>query len=861
MKSWLIALCTLSFAFAQEELSTLHFKIVFDSPELRPYASLIAAEAEKALDVLEPLLGAPDEPIILNLEDETDSYNAFASLLPRPTIRLRGLFPLDGDLGFGAKSDLYLLLIHELSHISQLAYTGSEPFRIGLPTDGIAAAAPPWFIEGIAVYIESAYTEGGRVNDARTLGLLYSKAVADDLPDLSELSLTTFDEWPYGAARYLYGGHFVSYLVDKYGFEAILRLLRAYNSGLIPISFSAAWQTANETSLESEWADWQVQVKAEALSKQVRPDLRLSETGAVSHPSLSPDGNRLAWVNGSNLMLAELKDGELQEVEVVQRRVRPLGLSWLDEQTLVYNRTYRQPTSSFNELFSFNLETKQETKLSSGARAFFPAVSADHCVYYVKDDVMNGSSLIKRCADVETLMFQTRSREHIVGLALSPSGQIAMSIWRQGFVDLAILQASDLQFLTQDAYQDMNPHWESEDALLFSSDRQGGFDLYRLELRSRELIKLSQSLGGAFEPIQSPEGILYVVQSQDGYDLAHLEEPLLETIDLKFSEPELPQASGDWVEVQAYSPLPSLFPYAWSPSYFDYGLSPISLGLGVSVLGQDYTGKHSYTLNLAYDTALSGPLSGLGLNVRYGFQDNVDAVRLKDYPFGVQFIAGLYPHVPHLQGVSENAFGVQAQLRLIQPLDNWSIYGLGRLGVIYLSSFNDWQLEGLGNVIVSQRFEDEWGYVSSGMRFGLTGVWSATSVGPSPGAWLNATYYSPLTDLGLELSGTLELGLRLGYRQGPPIPLALAPWAASSSLGYRYSYPVAWRYDDGLFALERVTLETRFRSWYDGDLGIGGDVTLNADTVLSYNAPLTLSATVGYSQLFWYRIGLGFSLD
>ncbi len=860
MKYWQLVFFFICFASAQE-MSTAHFRVIYDSEDQRPFAEQIAQMAESALATLEPLFGLPDKPVVLVLEDETDSYNAFATLLPRPNIHLRSLFPLDGGLGFGAENDLFLLLIHELTHITQLSYTGSEPLRIGLPSDGNAVLPPPWFVEGIAVYVETAFTDGGRAKDARTLGLLYSKADAEDFPDLTDISLSSFTEWPYGAARYLYGGHFVSYLVGKYGFDAILKLLKNYNASLLPISFSAAWQAANGTALADEWHSWQEELKVQASSKQALEDKLLTDTGSVSSPSVSPDGKRLAWVSGSSVIVADLANGELNNPQAVESRLRPQSLSWLDDKTLVYNRSYRQPENTFNELFSFDLDTKIETKLSSGARAFFPTVSPEGCIYFVKDDPIAGSSLLKHCDTAEEVVFQTQPQEHILGLAVSKAGQLAVSLWRQGFVDLALLDRGKLRFLSSDPYQDLYPQWDGENALIFSSDREGIFDLYRLTVDSQELHRLSHNLGGAFEAIVTQKGIIYTAQTSKGYDLAFLEEPLAEKAELVSETPRENLTPSTAIESHPYNPLASLLPYAWYPSEYNFGISPFELGLGASVIGQDDSGRHSYSLNLSYDTAQPGPVAGLGLNAEYGYQDNVDPFRLKTYPFGVQMKAGLFRHSPHLIGSSETAFGVQTQLRLSQPLDKWSVYGLGRLGLIYLSSFNDWQLEGLGNAIVSQRSEDDWGYVSSGMRFGVTGIWSATSKGASPGLWANGTYYLPVSATGLELDGTLEFALRLGYRQAPPVPLGLYPWAASSSLGYRYSYPTEWRYEDGLFSLERLTLEARLRSWYDGNLGLGGDITLNADTILSYNAPVTFSVTLGYSQLFWYRVGLGFPLD
>jgi len=107
-----------SLALAQLELESERFKLIFPSADYEPYAQDIIREAEQALDVLQEYFPVSDAQITINLQDITDDFNAFATPLPRPTIGLRALFPVMNSVGYGAKSDLYLILMHELTHIA-----------------------------------------------------------------------------------------------------------------------------------------------------------------------------------------------------------------------------------------------------------------------------------------------------------------------------------------------------------------------------------------------------------------------------------------------------------------------------------------------------------------------------------------------------------------------------------------------------------------------------------------------------------------------------------------------------------------------------------------------------------------------
>ena len=136
----------------------------------------------------------------------------------------------------------------------------------------------------------------------------------------------------------------------------------------------------------------------------------------------------------------------------------------------------------------------------------------------------------------------------------------------------------------------------------------------------------------------------------------------------------------------------------------------------------------------------------------------------------------------------------------------------------------------------------------------MSGVWSATPSGPSEGLWSYLSWFLPLTLP--DLQGTAELALRAGYRPSVPVPLALDDLAAIGTLGYRRSVPVGLRYGDGLYALERLTIEPRARLWFDGAFGAGADLSLYADLVLLYGGPVSVGGTLGYAQGWWYRLGL-----
>lgn len=867
------------FALATQEVVAPHVRVLFDNPELESYAQQVAFQAERALEVLIPLFDHEPQPITIIIDDTTGIYNAVASPLPRPRVALRPLFPLNAEIGYRTRNALYLLLLHELTHNVQLTYTARpadapEPLHLGLVGEGVARVPPSWFVEGIATWAESQYSAGGRRDDALTIGLLRTAALGDNFPTLTEASLISYQNWPGGMTRYLFGVGFVDYLIMEHGFEAMLATLRHYNAGGFFGTFSAAWQEAVGTELADEWAAWRHELAEQARARATeQAGELLTDTGwYTGAPAVSPDGERLAWVSWpSSIVVAEiLAGGELGEPRTVLSHRAPDTLSWLDDDTLVYARIVRKPRSAFSELFALDVNTGLERQLTSGARAKLAEATIDGCILFVRDVIGEGSSLQRWCSGTIETLWTTPAGAHIVGVAASEAGRIALSIWRHGLVDLALLYNGEIMFLTQGAAQDLDPTWRGEKKLVFRSDRsEGVFDLYELELESLTLSRLTRTLGGAFEPAAFEGGIFYAQLGAKGYNIAVLDES--QALEIREWRPGN-REEGDFnsdprpltpdprppapYPVRPYSPLPSLSPYGWLPTGGYVSFSPFDLGLSVAVLGQDDSGLHSYALNLGYDSALTGLLSGAYANLRYSYNaDGLLGSFGSQGPVGFAVQLGLWPHTPHLHPVTETALGVQSSVTVRLPLDQWAARLSLQGGVLRLESYGALQFDGRVGAALSNQRADLWGYRERGWRFGLTGVWSATEAGASPGVWVDVHYVQPLD------VGVLELSTRFGYRQAPPLPVALDTYFATTlTAGYRYSLPLEWRYGDGLYAIERLTLEPRVRGWLDSEFGIGGDLTVSLDTVLGYSAPVSFSGTLGYAEGVWYRFGLGLPL-
>jgi hypothetical protein len=880
----LFLLCFLitSFGLATQEVVAPRVRVLFDDPALADYAQQIAAEAEAALDILATYFGNPEKSIAITINNNSDVFNAFGSPLPRPKVSVRALFPNDGLLGFGAKSELFLLLIHELTHTTQLTYKeGSTSPRIGIVGEATAQVPPMWFLEGIAVWIESEHTTGGRRDDALTRGLLETLSLAEGFPTLTDVSLTNFGDWPGGNARYLLGVSFLQHLIDAYGIEAILATLREYNAGFFLNDFAEAWHRATGGDLFTEWDTWRDTLKVEAEKNliDVPEETVLTDTDwYTGSPALSPEGERLAWVSSANIVMADVVDSKLENQRTVIERRSPDTLEWRDDNTLIYSRIVRGAGTEYLELFSLDISTGQEAQLTENARAQFPNAMPDGCILFLRDLPQEGSTLRTFCDGTISTFWQAPENTHIVGLDVNEQGQVLISLWQEGQTDIALLEKDQLTFLTDDDFQDTQPSFESEDEIIFTSNRDGKYQLYSLNLGKvpQPLSRLTTSSGAALQGVARGNEIIYVTLGAKGYNIAVTKEraglvmlyeqsTITEPLEQRrstFGEESNPMQtetqSTEQVEeqqsfaVRRYSPLRSLSPYGWLPTKF----SPFYFSVGASLYGLDDTLQHGYSLNASYNSYLRGHLAGLELYGIYEHHANtVYTQLLPPYPasFGVRF--GVWEHTPHLLSTTETALGFETTFRVTLPLDRWVFRATLQGGLLHLQSYGKLQPDFAFGVSLSQQFADDWGYRTRGPRYTLSAVASASPKGASLGAWGDVSYYQ--SSSAFDVSGTLELALRAGYRPSKPIPLSISDWAAVGTVGYRVSLPLEWRLGDGRYALERVTLEPRLRGYFDGTFGVGADITVSADTILGYGAPSSFGVTLGYAQnRFWSSFGL-----
>ncbi|MBI5494537.1 MAG: hypothetical protein HY904_05875 [Deltaproteobacteria bacterium] len=564
---------------------------------------------------------APGERTQFLLTDDTDSSNGSATPVPYNQVRLFARAP-------GSMSDLSdhddwarALVVHEYTHIVHTDLIRGVPslfnwvFGKTWPPNMLQ---PRWFIEGLAVFVETRMTTGGRARSSLFDMYLRTAALDGRLWDLDVLS-SGGRAFPGGNGAYLYGGHFLTWIADHYGADVLRKVSHRYGGQALPYALSTALEEHTQGRGYRELYDaWRLDLTREALAVQARvegegrtPERRLTGLGqSVFYPRRLRDGALVFYGappdNSAGLYVARPRRGQapevvrLTEVQSVQGlSPTPDGRAVVFAQPELYATTY-----SYADLFRADLATGDVTRITAGARVRDPDVHPDGRTAIAVENRTGRSRLV--LVDLATgavrPVFGFPEVAEIHSPRFNARGDaVVFTAWRPGgFRDVYLLHpgAAEPRALTHDRAMDLHPAFNAAgDAVYFSSDRTGVYDIYRHDLRTGAQTRATRVVTGAFMPLPLEEehALIYVGFGADAYDLAAT--PLFPAQLPPADPPPTRPAAAPLPAVatwgpEPYTPWETLWPRYWRPVIRVDSL--FGLTLGATVSGEDLVGYHAY---------------------------------------------------------------------------------------------------------------------------------------------------------------------------------------------------------------------------------------------------------------------------
>jgi Tol biopolymer transport system component len=595
------------------------------------FEAMARQAASLATDILsrhETRYGQRVGRVHLVLVDADDAPNGFASPLPFPMVTIRAVAP-DGTDEFGNHEGwLRLVLTHELAHIVHLEEArglwgfgrklfGRAPFLF--PN----TVAMSWMIEGLATYEETELTAFGRGRDADSRMVLRMAALEGRFPG-EDRAIYALDAWPGGDTPYLFGEAFLRRLSEQAGEETIPRMGRQHAGQFPPFLDGRTTRKVTGTGLHAQWKAWAEEAAADfgrdAGDREARGLTRshpVTDRGIrQASPRFSPDGTWVAYTSHTLTRFPEIRlvrpDGTGDRRLVL--RNGGLGLAWTpDGGRLVYAEFQVHGTFSvFGDLSLVEVGTGRVRRLTRGLRAHDPDVSPDGRSVVFARKVGDRSELFAIGLGGDGLRQLTASAEGVEwsGPRWSPRGDalVAARLLPGGWLDLVLVDPATgaVEQLTHDRAKDVEPTWTPDgEAVVFRSDRDGVSNLYLLRLADRSLTRVTNVLGGAFQPTVGPDGrsVAYAAYSSRGYDihvapldLAAAPAALPFSDGLPAPRPDPPPATSS---VRPYRAGSMLLPRFWTP-WVDLGDAEDRFGFATG--GSDALFRHLWVARATYGT-------------------------------------------------------------------------------------------------------------------------------------------------------------------------------------------------------------------------------------------------------------------
>ena len=647
-------------------LETPHFEIHYYTEE-RAFAERVAHFAERAYRLNTRYLNwRPSGHVSITLNDHTDGANGFASSVPYNFIYAFGSPPDALDELSEFDDYVKLLISHEFTHVVHLDTILSLcPRAINTVLGKVYApnlAQPTWFIEGLAVLMETRQTTAGRLRSSfydMHLRVPFLEDRAFGIDAISNIPLA----YPGGTAAYLYGSSMLRYIEDRYGPDKILEISHRYGDQCIPgginrIADASVGQGYVSAFGDGLWADWERSTAHhialevdEAARRGLTTGQRLThdapaQRGMGPRPRFLPDGSLVYYRNNNDQSPAYVRlDPRSGAREVVADVLSgSLASPTPDGRALIFQRTtfvphpWRESGTAFadwNDLYRLELDDGSVRQLTHALRAHEPDVSPDGTQIACVVGQVTGT---RQLAVVPIEGGAPRLiAASLPGLSYTPAwspdgGSIAYSRWIPGgFRDIHIydLATNTDRALMRDRAMDIDPRFTPDGRfLLFASDRTGIYDIYAYELATGRLLQVTNVLGGAMQPVVSPDGkqLLYVDFTSDGFDVYTMpfepERFLLAQpyANARADSPADPDADTDSPDGQpgdavplvtttkSYQPWRYMYPRQWHLRYYT---NPLGLGdsIYVDTTISDPVGNHVISASLLLPGNLDGSVA------------------------------------------------------------------------------------------------------------------------------------------------------------------------------------------------------------------------------------------------------------
>lgn len=611
------------------ELESPRFIIIYPKGQLA-FAQHVARASETALTQLEKFFTDKlDLPITVFISDQSDQANGLATYFPYAYIQIAATLPLAGESIDEYENWFHLLMVHELTHLftfkpvrgfyTPLKYIFGSIVR----PNGVL---PRWYSEGLAVEMESRLTRGGRLRSPSTFAAWRAMSLSEmwGKEDISRIN-EGLSSYPYGQRPYLYGSLIQHTLVEEQGLKSSDDLLQRY-AGRVPFLLNQPLKDLTGRRWPRYWDELKSRMTEEALAVTlILPDGKPmtltsfnNEGGQQRCPTLSPDGNSLAYIHassdtGSTIKLARTSDKKSQKLVSVSGVTR---LSWSADSKYIYFDQFArfERFNVFRDLYRVRVSGDEDPeRLTFGERSSEPALSPDgQNLIYISS--IPGTTYLKEL-NLDTKLSRVLMKAKIGARLAQPTyldnDKVAVIFRNLKGQDqiIEINKTTNKKRVLLKQHGRLAAIKKTSLGLIYISDYSGTGNIYQF-VDGKKDQALSNALTEVDDfDVDAKNNTLYLVTlTVDGgkisttpvshYSPPQIEAPRTAEFNLPSSPPpeSLPQVA---TQDSSYNPWRYMLPRYWIPYLYPVDNGMLFQGM---TSGKDPASIHNYELAVSHDT-------------------------------------------------------------------------------------------------------------------------------------------------------------------------------------------------------------------------------------------------------------------
>jgi len=611
-----------------KELETEHYRFIFEEKD-KDTAFELAGYGEEIYNIVSDFFNYYPKRINIYINGRIDTPNGFFYPIPG-SINLYPAYPLNSENATKSESWLYELLLHEMVHYISLenprGFFGGLSYIFGKDLAAANGAfLPAWLIEGIAVYLETKYTNGGRGRNLYFRAFNDAAALEEKYPNIYQLAYSS-DFPPYN--RIYSGGYLLTeHLLKTYGEDIFQRVYLRYTKFPFFGPFHAFRKETGYSIKEIYESLKEKEISKFNSRRSLReeyPSAKLSPASYSNwtHPVDTDKGimiYRRAQDEKSSILCIDKETGNQETVVEVELIDSSSFNSDSTGNILVFSKADYSLYHMYGYSIISNLYIHENGKtrlLNENQSLFQPAISSDgeNIIAVQRRGAYSRLVSVDKLNGQITILFEKEETNIMNPVFSHSSDKIAFVLNDHGYQDIYLIDASNpgsiQPLMTIDMHSEYYPRFIDDDTISFISDRDDDLSLFSFNLQNRQLkLRFKDPVGVADAYIQNNK-VYYNSYRTNGYELRQGEIGLSKDYSLFDSNTSLPSITEKTAyETKKY--IDWTLPYLWlpKPELKITATEGVQTGIGAVVFAGSYGQSGEWIFNFNYTPGL-GQMNG-----------------------------------------------------------------------------------------------------------------------------------------------------------------------------------------------------------------------------------------------------------